>query len=356
MLLIFSGIPFVLIQCMPGKKSFAVVAAILLALMAYGYYDIHKPIVNDMGDGPGAVLGMIFFYFICYGIIAGLTTKAITLYMAARNVSRKKRMLVRCVGLLLIACFAFAPSVLNVWKHRAPSSSCNHDIVTFAVDGQKFQVPGVGIVTANAGDGKPTSNVRNLEHFYAFHGAPSYRKFCSDFNNGKTPASVNAINIDLGRIARTKMDPNFPTLCKQARWPNEICDYASYSSPEGYPSEVGIYNKLKFNASFMGGGWDYPRIAEEMQKAAQPSDVAEFSFDGHYYYWIDKTQTERTHEPFALKCHKSNQALYCQTDERWSGNVYITYGMPVGLENPINDAKRIRETTLNFVKQLNLKD
>lgn len=351
-MLMLCGIPFAFIQLMPGKRSFAILSTIYLCFMAYGYYDTHRPIINDHGDGPGAVFGLIFFILICYGAVAGIITKAITLYMASKNITLLKRTAVRLAGLLLIPCFFYGPLVIHNWEQRLPSSDCNYDIITFSISGEKFKIPGLEIISAIRGNGR--DNPSDLTNFFSFYRGPSFRKFCAEFNNGKTPAEVNAVNFRLNEIARAKNDPRFATLCTKAGWPAAICNYSGYYTPEGYPEKIGIYDATKFNAGFMGGGWTYKRIKEDMVKATTPSDIPGFAFDGHNYLWVE-TNPEPENIPYALNCFKSGKGLYCTSDEPWSGNVYITYGVNISLANPIQEARNIRQTTIEFIKQLNIK-
>jgi len=354
LVIILSGIPFIVIQLMPGKKSFAFLAGLYTVLMAYGYYDIHKPLVNDLGDGPGAIFGMIFFYFLCYGAIAGIITRALTLYAASKNVSFTKRIGLTIAGTALIPCFLYGPTVLQKWKHRAPSAACNYDIVTFSVGGQKFKVPGIGIVTANTGDGKIGS--RGMDDFFSFHGPSAFRKFCSKFNNGKTPASVNALNIDLSEIARERNDKRFEPLCTRSNWPDLICHYSEHRSPAGYPLKIGIYDKINFNSGYMGGGWDYKRIKDEMPRATKLSDIPGLAFDGRYYFWIDEGEGKNLNLPSALHCYKSNNALYCTSDEKLASNVYVSYSGLVSVENPVEDFHKIRKNMLDFLNSLKVAD
>jgi hypothetical protein len=345
MILTFSGIPFLLIQLAPGKKSFALLTLGYIGIMAYGYHFITN--LDENVDGPGGMFVILFFFLMCLGAIAGIITKAITLYMAFKGFSFKKRMIARFVGLLLIPIFVYTLIVLEKWKNRAPSTACNYDLITFSIAGEKFQLPSIGIINAMRGDGKPKLNDKD---FFAFVGPKSLRKFCAEFNNGQTPAEVNAVSLNLSNIPREKMDKRFTILCSKAKWPKEVCNYTGYNAPIGYPDKIGLYDKRKFNPGFMGGGWDYKRISKEFVNATQPSDIPEFAFDGHNYLWIDKSANKSDAIPFTLNCFKSSDALYCQTDEKWKGDVYVNYGALVSIENPISDARKIRETTINFLK------
>lgn len=337
---LFALVPFVIIHCMPGKQSFAVTAVIFIGLLIFLHFDAKN------ADGLGAFLGLILYYLIICGTIAGLLTKAITLLMARKGVSSKKRFLVRVLGVALIPCFVYLPQLYNEWDHRAPKTECNYDIITFSINGQLFQLPSLNIVTANSGNGRPANS--NMSGFFTFHGNKSYRKFCDAFDNGNEPASVNAITISLERLARAKaMNEQFVSLCKKANWPNAICEYTAppYKAPDGYPSKISIYHKNNFSASFFGGGWDAARLKEKMNPANTPSDIEGFRFDGHYYYSLSNVNNIE----LALKCFKSANGLYCSSDEPYAGDVFMHWAGIVNESTPLASAMALREKTKELI-------
>ena len=340
---LFALVPFVIIHCMPGKKSFAVTAIIFIGLLIFLHFDAKN------ADGPGAFLGLIFYYLMIYGTIAGLLTKAITLLMARKGVSSKKRFLVRVLGVALIPCFVYLPQLYNEWNHRAPTDDCNYDMITFSINGHLFQLPSLNIVTANSGNGRSYGG--DLSDFFAFHGNKSYRKFCDAFDNGHEPASVNAITISFERLARAKAaNKQFVSLCKQANWPDAICEYSAppYKVPDGYPSEISIYHKNNFFAGFFGGGWDAARVNEKMEAAITPSDIEGFRFDGHYYYSLSNVNNI----VLALKCFKSANGLYCSSDESYTGDVFIHWAGIVNESTPLASAMVLREKAKQFIDNL----
>jgi len=348
--IVFGAFPFALIQVMPGKKSFTLLSIIYVSLIAYGWYDLMHPSMNGHWDGPGSIIAIGMFFLLCCSAAAGILTKAITLLMAWKRVSQGKRNLARLTGIMLIPCFIYAPDLYYKWNQRLPSTECKYDLVTFSISGELFIAPSLGIIFANTGNGKNDAN--GMEKFFGFHGPKDFRRFCSTFNNGQTPAEVNALSISFNNIGRAKNDPRFIPQCTAAKWPNEICTYAGYSTPDGYPQELAIYDREKFNPGYVGGGWDYQQITTEMLNANMPSDIPDFKFNGYEYFWTDKESDESSSLPLSLKCHKSNKALYCRIDEKLQSNINITYAGLISLENPIPAARSLRDNTHIFLQQL----
>ena len=96
-------VPFLLAQLLPGKKAVYVTLGLFILVMGYQYYLMHRPLVDDLGDGPGSIIGLILFYFIGLSGFIGIITKLITLWMAQKQFSLTKRTIVRVGGLVLLA-------------------------------------------------------------------------------------------------------------------------------------------------------------------------------------------------------------------------------------------------------------
>lgn len=101
-------IPFLIIQFMPGKKTFALLTAVYVGLIIFGYYDAKNVNGREWAFGVGLI-----YFFALFGAITGIITKAITLYMSSKGMSFKKHRLVQLLGLLLIPC-CFATLMLLV--------------------------------------------------------------------------------------------------------------------------------------------------------------------------------------------------------------------------------------------------
>lgn len=334
-------IPFVLIQCACGKKTYSLIAIIYIVFISYLWFEIANA-KNDSGGGPGLILGLVIAYSFCYGAFAGIITKGVTFYMAKCGVSLGKRTFVRAFGVFLIPAYIYTLYLYDKWEKRPPNSSCNYDIVNFQIDDQVFRLPALRIISANRGNGKFPENA---DDSFFFHENKGIRKYCSASNNGKSFLKVNAFDIALYEIARERNKTRFSNLCQQALWPDDICHYEGRYSPDGYPKSIRVYDNTLFNAGYTGDGWRYNRI-EGINKAKEKSDIPNFSFDGHYYYWLDDK------ESLAVRCYKLTPKLYCQTDEILSENIYITYGAKVSIENPIQDFEKIRQKTREFIKDI----
>lgn len=343
LMLLLALVPFVIIHCMPGKKSFAAISLLALCLLVFLLLDIKN------ADGPGAFLGITFAYMIIFGTVAGLLSKAATLFMAYRGTSSKKRFLVSVLGLALIPCFVYVPQLYNDWDRRAPSDSCKYDMITFSINGQLFRVPGLNILTANKGSGQSVGS--DMSDFFAFYGNKDYRKFCDAFDNGSKPANVNAISINFDNLARaTLTNQNFVSLCEQAQWPDAICKYIAppYKVRDGYPSKIAVYNKNNFSAEYLGGGWDAARVKEKMATADKPSDIEGFRFDGRYYYSLSNIDDVE----LALKCFKSSSGLYCNSEEQYVGDVFMHWAGIIDEDMPITSALAVRKTARGLLQIL----
>lgn len=96
---------------MPGKRSFIALCIVYIGLMAYGYHDINAP--HSENDGPGYVMGVILFDFMCYGVVTGIFIKVITLYMASEGVSFARRLLTQFIYLMCIPLLYYVLTIVH---------------------------------------------------------------------------------------------------------------------------------------------------------------------------------------------------------------------------------------------------
>ncbi len=65
---------------MPGKKSFAFLVMLYIAIAIYGYADIAN------ADDSRGLFTYLFFDLMCCSMLAGIVKKAVTLVLAAKRV------------------------------------------------------------------------------------------------------------------------------------------------------------------------------------------------------------------------------------------------------------------------------
>ncbi len=329
--ILFGVIPFLLSLCAQGWRSLSTIAICLFAFIGYGLYQPEKSLADSLGHA--------LFLLAAIGAGCGVLTSAVTIYLRSRGVTIGRRMIAVAIGMILVPTTVFAPCAVHAWNNRPPSSDCNFNTVTFDVAGQQFVVPGLAIVSASLGDGRPGRG-DPLRNHVGFYGNASLREFCDAFDNGHTPAAVNAVFIRLSESARHVRSPRFAELCRRAAWPEQVCAGKLQSGTGGLPQSLTLYDSARYRTGF---GGDLEVLKRQFDVSSQPSDVSGFQFDGHNYLWIDAHADHETGVPFALKCFKSGPHLYCAVDDPIAGTVRITYGGLVRLATPVEDARQMRQ-------------
>jgi hypothetical protein len=326
MIFIFFGalIPFLLIQMLQGKKSLTLAAVLITTSYYYCMQSLRY------ADSPAAGLADAFVGIFYLGLASGWVTKVTIVILKTKKLLKIKELTATLIGTLLIPITIYAPTLLHQWKQREPSSRCAYDTAHFNIDNLKLQIPTISNVSASNGNGILVDD----DDYIAFIGNADLRHFCSISDNGKTSIDVNMVSISFNR---TLYDS---AKCLKAQWPENMC---IHSSPlQDYPNNITIYNKNRYAV----GGGDIVDIQARIKKATSPSDIAGFARDGNNFYWADTQQP-----PFALSCYKSGSRLTCNSNEQLAENIYVKYSGMLSITDTLNDARKLRKQTLQFLKE-----
>ncbi len=346
LLLGFIFAPFAAIQLVTGKRTLAFVALATFGLIGYGYFTIPEP------EDAGGVMASAFISLAALSAIAGIIIKAATLYGQSKGYTLKRLWALRGVAIGVFLLVVFYPVIYMLWDKRAPPSWCNHERIIFSVAEEKFVAPGIYGVTAHLDNGHNKKG--DLNGFFTFGGPKPLRNFCWSFNNGQTPAAVNALTLRLEAIPnnRTITNSEYIEKCKKAEWPEEICEPKNGSTPLGYPQEIKIYNSSTYN-----NNWEYQYIKSKIAKADKATDIPGSLFDGTNYYWIKPEGKEYTENSSILECHKHQKDYFdCQADEEWKGNIRVTYSGRVKPDAPFVNAQALRTKTWEFLNSISIKE
>jgi hypothetical protein len=104
------SLPFLLIQFMPGKKSFCAFSILYLFLIIMGWYDL---LTTEDKNNSGAVIIFAagFLVLLSLGAIMGIIIKAIRIYVETKKPTSTFNSPIALTGLFIIPCILYIMSI-----------------------------------------------------------------------------------------------------------------------------------------------------------------------------------------------------------------------------------------------------
>ncbi|MEZ5692043.1 MAG: hypothetical protein R3D71_10335 [Rickettsiales bacterium] len=337
-------------QFLSRKKWLVLYTMLVSGLLAYLYAD-HLYVSNRPGyNGSFGDAFVIPFLILCFTLLfIGIITRAITMYLEHKKHSLKTRVIVTILGFLSIFPIVYAPVLWSQWQHRAPDPRCDFDTISVYLDDNIFSMVRLTILSFSTGDGE--HKLGDYSKDYYFFGNRSFRKFCSDFDNGNKKIQANMLSINFSRLPRKMINPENNKICGDSapQLPHELCEH-SYESLF-YPQKLNLYLKGKYNSRRMFASSDtheeFVKIKDSLMKNDKQPD---FLYDGTHYYWRETTLQSPDGKPIFLKCFESGKQFYCTADYPLKGKLQISYGMLLKKDSFDEDFVKYHNKVHEFIR------
>ena len=343
---------FALALMMPGRRSLFLLAGVLGLPLGWLMWEGFR----SMGSAPGgAILGVIvvaaFIGSAVAGLIAGVTTRAISFSFLSARHSRVQHAVLVLVGGLAIPSILAASFWWSQWNIRIPDEACLNAKHHVSIAGLDLWLPSAPIFTLWVGE----------KELYSFSSHQRMRSFCSISLKTKKPIEVVNLSIYSEQLS-FKGQPQRDKFCAATRqeWGKLLCRRSTptATSSNGFPEKISIYSPTEFDhkkmlvsehsayAGFIKKSEAAIRSGRPLQ-ALRNDDFDQFS-NG---YWIarDKTWRNDAGEPFSLYCYETTPSgmLHCTTTYRLSLGPQVTYSFRAPQEQ-LASVSRTVDANLHF--------
>jgi hypothetical protein len=321
---VFYAIAFVIAQCMPGRRSllaFAglpVGAVICLIVMVYA------------ADARDAHLDVVALWITAFltgsGVLAGVVTRAVVLYLRPLRLGWFAPLLTLCAGFLFLPALGAALYQWYQWQERLPPAQCLGSKQRVQLGRSTFHLPAAPLF----------SIATDISTSVYFHSNRPLREFCE--LGQKTRAPVHAVRLDIAPYNLTvTYNPLQQAFCRapRSRWGRELCSQDAALVESRYFRGAALHAPTEsYFSQLVNGSGTYTdfmarkKKAESLQAVLPPlkSGIFDHHPDG-YRVVRDGSWKNDAGEPFTLFCYDTSTAgvISCSTIYRLRSGLAVSY-------------------------------
>ena len=355
---------FVFAVVMPGWRSLAGVGVVLGMLIVSGLVYLNK---LDAPGGAGVAHAIAFgiVFFSGLGLLTGVLTRALSLFLREFAVSRGVRIAVTVVGFLFIPSLTVVSASAREWSYRMPSESCLQSIITVQVVGQAYDLPAAPMFTIYMSDDN---------RVYDFRANAHQRAVCALARDSVEPLRVTALRMRIDSLENASK-PRVEAFCRTPSnvWAKALCgsDADAETPPntsKGYPMEVALFSPDEISRRYYGyrhtigiGVGSHARFVQEQTEARMegtPLDSERAGIFDRYSngYWVAHSRLWTTDggDPFTFKCYEigTPETLHCTTTYELNEEIAVTWRFHAPMSDFETTARAVNRNLLAVVSEL----